>query len=228
MHTGGRPAILAYDERLGSWRPATPGAPGRGAKPGEPWRPLASASRRTHSRNAWTSGRWRAAAVVMRQQRSGASAWVSKTGSRGAALQFVRDQHRASDGDAEPADRGLYQHAVETEARGARQVGRGLALAGRTSTTSRRPSPGRRAGAIGRGRPDRRAGRVRRAGPGCRRGAGPPRRGSPRAGCPRGWSPGAGPRSRRCRRTRRRSRARRDRRRDGWSRSRWRRRGAPP
>ena len=51
-------------------------------------------------------------------------------GHQRSALQLPRDQHRASDGDPEPVDGGLYQHAVEAEARGPRQVGRGLALAG--------------------------------------------------------------------------------------------------
>ena len=46
------------------------------------------------------------------------------------ALQLPRDQHRPSDGGAELGHRGLDQHAVEAEARGPRQVRRGLALAG--------------------------------------------------------------------------------------------------
>ena len=52
--------------------------------PGHAWRGTASdaarASSRIHARNARTSGRCRAAAVVMRQPRSGASARRSKSG----------------------------------------------------------------------------------------------------------------------------------------------------
>ena len=46
------------------------------------------------------------------------------------ALQLPRDQHGPPDGGADPVHRGLDQHAVEAEARGARQVRGGLALAG--------------------------------------------------------------------------------------------------
>ena len=51
---------------------AKPGAAGGGS----------AASRRIHARNARSSGRCRAAAVVIRQQRSGASCWWSKSGTR--------------------------------------------------------------------------------------------------------------------------------------------------
>ena len=57
----------APDQGLGN-----PGATGGGS----------AASRRIHARNARSSGRCREAAVVMRQQRSGASSWRSKSGTR--------------------------------------------------------------------------------------------------------------------------------------------------
>ena len=59
------------------WRPAREEMPARGRQAPSA---TALASSRVHSRNARTSARCRAAAVVMRQQRSGASAWRSKTG----------------------------------------------------------------------------------------------------------------------------------------------------
>ena len=46
------------------------------------------------------------------------------------AFELVGDQHRAPDGGAESARRRLDQHRVEAEARGPREVRRGLALAG--------------------------------------------------------------------------------------------------
>ena len=55
------------------------GAPDQG-KPGAAGGSAALASRKIHSRNARSSGRWREAAVVIRQQRSGASSWRSKSG----------------------------------------------------------------------------------------------------------------------------------------------------
>ena len=67
--------------------PHSPGQhPLPGLAPGHEWRGIGSdaarASSRIHARNARTSGRCRAAAVVMRQQRSGASARRSKSGTR--------------------------------------------------------------------------------------------------------------------------------------------------
>ena len=56
-------------------------APAQG-KPGAAGGNAAPASRKIQSRNARSSGRWREAAVVIRQQRSGASSWRSKSGTR--------------------------------------------------------------------------------------------------------------------------------------------------
>ena len=105
-------------------------------QPGHGWRgrssarpPPVSASPRTHSRNARTSGRCRAGGgdQAAAFERLGLAV---EDGDQGAAFQLLGDQHRASDGGPEPGHCGLDQHAVEAEARGPRQVGRGLALAG--------------------------------------------------------------------------------------------------
>ena len=89
VHTGGQPALFAYAESLGPWLSQAPEAPSlteRGAsdqgKPGAAGGCAVLASRKIHSRNARSSGRWREAAVVIRQQRSGASSWRSKSGTR--------------------------------------------------------------------------------------------------------------------------------------------------
>ena len=91
VHTGGQPALFAYADSLGSWLSEAPdgpgalrenGAPGQGSgKPGAVGGGRA-ASRRIQFRNARSSGRCREAAVVIRQQRSGASSWRSKSGTR--------------------------------------------------------------------------------------------------------------------------------------------------
>ena len=87
VHTGGQPALFAYADSLGPWLSEAPegrglterAASGQG-KPGAAGGVAALASRRIHSRNARSSGRWREAAVVIRQQRSGAFSWRSKSG----------------------------------------------------------------------------------------------------------------------------------------------------
>ena len=108
-------------------------------------------------------------------------------GDQGPALQLPCDEHRASDGGADAVHRGLDQHAVEAEARGPRQVRRGLALAGEPVRPVGVPSQVVEQGPA--------AELGRRAGPAARRGlagVGARREGGGRTAGRRGASPAGG------------------------------------
>ena len=92
VHTGGQPALFAYGDNLGHGsrkrrtdrRAEGTRCPGSGLarEAGGRRGGGSAASRRIHARNARSSGRCREAAVVIRQQRSGASFWWAKSGTR--------------------------------------------------------------------------------------------------------------------------------------------------